>query len=174
MKNCKAKVLAAAVLAAASLAHGAVNFPLGTYVYAGSVVDFRNTVQGAESGLTIYAVAKNGTVLSRCAIVDPDESGCNFRLEIPVSTFATEKSAAVGDAPNCVIESATGMRSAATTSFPPILCASAVTNCVVKYSNAREFEHKGETVLVPEDYIDGIAYWMESKGHSEYSAVMRP
>ena len=96
MKNCKAKVLAAAVLAAASLAHGAVNFPLGTYVYAGSVVDFRNTVQGAESGLTIYAVAKNGTVLSRCAIVDPDESGCNFRLEIPVSTFATEKSAAVG------------------------------------------------------------------------------
>ena len=87
MKNCKAKVLAAAVLAAASLAHGAVNFPLGTYVYAGSVMDFRNTVQGAESGLTIYAVSTNGTVLSSCELVDPDGSGCNFRLEVPVSTF---------------------------------------------------------------------------------------
>ncbi len=170
MKNYKAKVLAAAVLAAASLAHGAVNFPLGTYVYAGSVMDFRNTVQGAESGLTIYAVSTNGTVLSSCELVDPDGSGCNFRLEVPVSTFATEKSAAVGDAPNCVIESASGMRSAATTSFPPILSATAVTNCVVKYANAREFEHKGETVLVPEDYIDGISYWMESRGHAEYSA----
>jgi len=171
MKDCKAKVLSVAMLAAFSLASGAVNYPLGTYIYTGSVMDYRNTVQGAESGLKIYAVSTNGTVLSSCEIVDADESGCNFRLEVPVSTFATEKSAAVGDAPNCFIESATGMRSAATTAFPPILCASAVTNCVVKYANAREFDHKGETVLVPEDYIDGIAYWMSQGGHAEYSAA---
>ena len=170
MKYCIAKVLSAAVLAAAFLSHGAVNIPLGTYIYAGSVMDFRNAVQGAESGLTIYAVSTNGTVLSSCALVDADESGCNFRLEVPVSTFATDKSAAVGDAPNCFIESASGMRSAATTSFPPILCASAVTNCIVKYANAREYDYKGERVLVPEDYIDGISFWMNAHGHSEYSA----
>ena len=76
MKDCKAKVLATAVLAAALVAHGAVNIPLGTYIYAGSVVDFRNTVQGAESGLTIYAVSTNGTVLSSCKLVDPDGKNC--------------------------------------------------------------------------------------------------
>ena len=171
MKQCKAKTLSAAVLAASLLASGAVNYPLGTYIYTGSVMDYRNAVQGAESGLTIYAVSTNGTVLSSCAIVDADESGCNFRLEVPVSTFATEKSAAMGDAPNCIIESATGIRSAATTAFPPILCASAVTNCMVKYANAREFDHKGEKVLVPEDYIDGISYWMGQSGYTEYSAA---
>lgn len=165
-----ARVLSAALLTAASFAHGAVNIPLGTYIYAGSVLDFRNTVQDAESGLTIYAVSTNGTVLSSCPVVDADASGCNFRLEIPVSSFATAKSAAIGDAPNCFIESAKGMRAAATTSFPPILCASAVTNCVVKYASAREFDHNGETVLVPEDYIDGISYWIEAGGHPGYSA----
>ena len=171
MKYCKAKALSVAVLAASFIASGAVNYPLGTYIYTGSVMDFRNAVQGADSGLTIHAVSTNGTVLSSCALVDADESGYNFRLEVPVSTFATEKSAAVGDAPNCIIESATGIRSAATTAFPPILCASAVTNCVVKYANAREFDHKGERVLVPEDYIDGIQPWMDAFGHSEYSAA---
>ena len=90
---------------------------------------------------------------------------------VHVQLDAVARSAAVGDAPNCIIEPATGMRSAATTAFPPILCASAVTNCVVKYGNAREFDHKGETVLVPEDYIDGISYWMSAYGHSEYSAA---
>ena len=171
MKYCKTKALSVAVLAASFLASGAVNYPLGTYIYTGSVMDYRNAVQGAESGLTIYAVSTNGTVLASCALVDADECGYNFRLEVPVSTFATEKSAAVGDAPNCIIESATGIRSAATTAFPPILCASAVTNCVVKYANAREFDHKGGKVLVPEDYIDGIRSWMAAYGHSEYSAA---
>ena len=85
-----------AALACASLAAAAlgVNFPLGTYVYTGSVLDFRHEALTSDAGATIQAVASNGTVLASSRIVDPVEStGVNFVLEVPVATTASARSA---------------------------------------------------------------------------------
>ena len=132
--------LMVAVAALAAVAEP--NFPLGTYVYAGTAMNYRNEVLTSADEIRIQAVSTNGTVLATAAVVDaPGESGVNFRLEVPVSTYASGKSAAIGDAPRCVIVTASGSRGAATETFPPILCASAVTNCVVVWSEAVAFTH---------------------------------
>ena len=74
-----------AALACASLAAAAlgVNFPLGTYVYTGSALDYRHEALTSDAGALIQAVASNGTVLASSRIVDPVEStGVNFVLDI--------------------------------------------------------------------------------------------
>lgn len=39
----------------------------------------------------------------------------------------------------------------------------------MEHSDAREFAYgDGKTVLVSEEYLDGISYWMEANGHDEY------
>ena len=162
-------MVAAALAFAAGAARAEPNFPLGTWVYEGSVMDYRNEVLGADSGLVIQAVSTNGTVMSVCTVVDADGNGTNFRLEVPVSTRATGKSAAVGDELNCVVVSPTGARSASTGPFPPVAGAMGVTNCVVKYVAATEFAYGEDgTVLVPDEYLSAIASWMDAAGHAEY------
>lgn len=162
-------MVAAAVAFAAGTARAEPNFPLGTWVYEGSVMDYRNEVLGADSGLVIQAVSSNGTVMSVCTVVDADGNGTNFRLEVPVSTRATGKSAAVGDALNCVVVSPSGAHLASTAPFPPVGGAVGVTNCVVKYVAAKEYAYgEAGTVLVPDEYLSAIAYMMEASGHAEY------
>lgn len=158
-----------AVMAAAAAA-AEPNIPLGTYVYAGTVVNYRNEAMTSADGVSVQAVATNGAVLAVASVVDPDTAGVNFRLEVPVSTSASGKSAAIGDAPRCVVVSPRGTRGAATEAFPPIVSASAVTNCVVVWSDAASFTSPdgAETVLVPEDYIEGISYLMAFSGKTAY------
>lgn len=167
--RCVLPMLAAALIGAsvpvAALAE-ALNFPLGTWVYAGSVLDYRHEVVGAASGLTVQALAEDGTVLAECPVQDPNDEGTNFRLEVPVSTRATAKSAAVGDEPACVVVSPSGTRAAA--KFPAIAAASGVAHCTVIHSDAREFAYGDGSVLVSQEYLDGISYWMEACGQSEY------
>ena len=161
-------MVAVAVAFAAGEARAEPNFPLGTWVYEGSVMDFRNEVLGADSGLVIQAVSTNGTVMSVCTVVDPDGNGTNFRLEVPVSTRATDKSVAVGDETRCVVVTRSGARAAATAPLPPVAATVGVTNCVVKYVAAKEFDYRDGTVLVPDDYLDTLAYWMYEKGYTQY------
>ena len=147
------------------------NFPIGTYVYAGTAMNFRNEVLTSADEVRIQAVAEDGTILAVAPVVDaPGENGVNFRLEVPVSTRAGEKSAAVGDAPRCVVVTSSGSRGAATERFPPILCASAVTNCIIVWSEAVTFTN-GDTAavaVVPQEYLDNIAPLMEMEGRPSY------
>ena len=74
------QVLAGAIALSAS----GVNFPVGTYIYTGSVLDYRHEVMTADAGLTIQAVSTNGTVLASSRVTDPVvSSGVNFVLEVP-------------------------------------------------------------------------------------------
>lgn len=157
-------------LAAVAPTAEAANFPIGTYVYAGTIENCRKEAMVGDDDVQVQAVSTNGTILAVSAVSDPDANGVNFRLEVPVSTHTSAKSAAIGDAPRCVVVSKRGTRGAATETFPPILCASAVTNCVVVWSDAISFTNEvdGEVVKVPEDYIDGISWLMDFYGKTPY------
>ena len=164
-------VIAVNVAVAALTAVAEPNFPLGTYVYAGTAMNFRNEVLTSADEVSIQAVADDGTVLAVAPVVDaPTVNGVNFRLEVPVASIASSKSAAIGDAPRCVIVTASGSRGAATEKFPPILCASAVTNCIVVWSEAATFTNADTSAvaIVPQEYLDNIAPLMEMEGHPVY------
>ena len=148
------------------------NFPLGTYVYTGSVLDWRHEAQGAAAGLTIQAVATNGTVLASSRVIDPVVSrGANYRLEVPVSTEASSKSAAIGDALNCVIISDEGATNVTLNPLPPVAAANAITNVTFVNASATSFPASAEgqdAVLVANDYLAGLATWMKAYGKTEY------
>ena len=162
----------AAMIAAVSLlqSRADLNFPLGTYIYAGSVLDYRHEVVAAGAGLTIQAVATNGTVLASSRVTDPvPTSGVNFVLEVPVSTQASAKSAAVGDALNCVVISEGGITNVSAKPLPPVAAANAITNLNVVSASATAFPYvDGRTVLVSDDYLAGLAPWMQAYGKSAY------
>ena len=161
-----------AVVGGAALSASAANFPLGTYVYTGSVLDWRHEAQGAAAGLTIQAVATNGTVLASSRVIDPVVSrGANYRLEVPVSTESSVKSAAVGDALNCVIISDAGATNVTLNPLPPIAAANAITNVNFVNASATSFPASAEgegVALVADDYIAGLAPYMAYYGKAEY------
>ena len=170
MKKRRRTLLAAlALVGSMTLSASGVNFPVGTYVYAGSVLDFRHEVVKADAGLTIQAVATNGTVLASSRVTDPvPTSGVNFVLEVPVSTQASAKSAAVGDALNCVVISEGGITNVSAKPMPPVAAANAITNLTVVSASATAFPYgdDGKSVLVSDDYLAGLAPWMQAFGKS--------
>lgn len=160
-----------AMVGSVALSASGANFPVGTYVYAGSVLDFRHEVVKADAGLTIQAVATNGTVLASSRVTDPvPTSGVNFVLEVPVSTQASTKSAAVGDALNCVVISEGGITNVSAQPMPPVAAANAITNLTVVSASATAFPYgdDGKSVLVSDDYLAGLAPWMQAYGKSTY------
>ena len=162
-----------ALIGSAALSSSGVNLPVGTYIYTGSVLDYRHEVMTADAGLTIQAVATNGTVLASSRVTDPVvSSGVNFVLEVPVSTEASAKSAAVGDALTCVVISEGGVTNVSPQPLPPVAAANAITNLNVVSASATAFTYvDGRTVLVSDDYLAGLAPWMEAYGKSAYDAT---
>lgn len=157
-----------------ALSASGVNFPVGTYIYTGSVLDYRHEVVTADAGLTIQAVATNGTVLASSRVTDPvPTSGVNFVLEVPVSTEASAKSAAVGDALTCVVISEGGVTNVSSQPMPPVAAANAITNLNVVSASATDFPYgdDGKTVLVSDDYLAGLVPWMQAYGKSAYDAA---
>ena len=174
MKNERLTMRALQVLAGAiAFSASGVNFPVGTYIYTGSVLDYRHEVMTADAGLTIQAVSTNGTVLAASRVTDPVvSSGVNFVLEVPVSTEASAKSAAVGDALNCVVISESGITNISAQPMPPVAAANAITNLNIVSASATAFPYvDGRTVLVSDDYLAGLAPWMEAYGKSAYDAA---
>ena len=166
----------AAIFAAFSLlqSRADVNFPLGTYIYKGSIMNYKHEVCSADAGLTIQAVATNGTVLASSRVVDPvSTSGVNFMLEVPVSTRTSAKSAAIGDALNCVVISESGVTNVSAQPMPPVAAANTITNLNVVSASATAFPYgdDGQSVLVSDDYLAGIAPWMQAYGKSAYDAA---
>ena len=92
--------LMSTVLCLASFA--AMNLPTGTYIVKGIVKDEVNRVVSVESGVKIRAVNAKGTVLAESDVGALSASGANFALTVPLTTTATDSTAAVGDELNTV------------------------------------------------------------------------
>ena len=154
-------LLVAAVCAATSAA-AAVNFPVGTHIFKGTLTDWKNRVLTSTAAVTIQAVATNGTVIASTKVANPTEDGYNFLLQIPLSSTATDSTAAVGDTLNCVLIQETGLALAAT----PLVVgdANAVSSVSLEFINTKSYSKEGQTVNVPMEYLDTIAAWMDAYG----------
>ena len=158
------------VLAAAFAAMGAAgvataaNFPTGTHLVKGTLMDWRNKVLTSSAAVTIQAVNTNGSVLASATVADPTADGFNFLLQIPLSSTATDSTAAVGDELNCVLVQESGLSLA----VDPIRVgdANTVSTISLAFVNMKRYESEdgGTTVNVPSEYVDTIAAWMEAYG----------
>ena len=113
--------------------------------------------------MTIQAVATNGTVIASTPVANPSADGYNFVLQIPLSTTATDSTAAVGDQLNCVLIQETGLALAAS----PITVgnANAVSSLALEFVNMQSYTNSaGTTVNVPAEYVDTIAAMLEDEG----------
>ena len=151
-----------AVLGTASV-FAAVNFPLGTHLVKGTLKDWQNKVLTSSAAVTIQAVATNGTVIASTKVANPTEDGYNFLLQIPLSSTATDSTAAVDDELNCVLAQDSGLSLAVS----PIKVgeANAVSTVALAYVNMKDYTSTngtGTTASVPAEYVDTIAPWMEA------------
>ena len=148
------------LMLAAMNAVAAVNFPLGTHLIKGTLKDWQNKVLTSSAAVTIQAVETNGTVLASTKVADPTADGYNFLLQIPLSSTATDSTAAIGDTLNCVLVQESGLSLAAS----PLTVgdANAVSSVCLELINMKSYTKDGETVNVPMEYVDTIAAWMEA------------
>ena len=164
-KMCKISKLAAVLLLSlaamnAASVFAAVNFPLGTHLIKGTLKDWQNKVLTSDAAVTIQAVATNGTVIASTKVADPTTDGCNFLLQIPLSTTTTDSTAAVGDTLNCVLIQESGLSLAAT----PLVVgdANAVSTVALEFVNVKSYTNGTDTANVPDEYVDTIAAWIEA------------
>lgn len=151
-----------AAMTAASVAVAA-NFPVGTHLIKGTLKDWQNKVLTSSAAVTVQAVATNGTVIASAKVADPTADGYNFLLQIPLSSAATESTAAVGDTLNCVLIQESGLSLAAN----PLVVgeANAVSTVSLAYVNMKNYtstDGTGTTASVPAEYVETIAAWMEA------------
>ena len=151
-----------AALNAASVV-AAVNFPVGTHLIKGTLKDWQNKVLTSSAAVTIQAVSTNGTVIASAKVADPTADGYNFLLQIPLSSTATDSTAAVGDTLNCVLVQDSGLSLAAN----PLVVgeANAVSTVSLAYVDMKNYtstDGTGTTASVPAEYVDTIAAWMEA------------
>ena len=149
---------------AAMKAGAAANFPLGTHLIKGTLKDWQNKVLTSSAAVTIQAVATNGTVLASTKVADPTADGYNFLLQIPLSSTATDSTAAVGDMLNCVLVQESGLSLAA--EQLPVGDANAVSTYNLAFVNMKNYTSTNgtDTASVPLEYIDTITVWMEALG----------
>lgn len=138
----------------------AANFPVGTHLIKGTLKDWQNKVLTSSAAVTIQAVATNGTVIASTKVSDPTADGYNFLLQIPLSSKATDSTAAVGDTLNCVIVQGTELSLAADPI--PVGDANTVSNVCLAFVNTKSYTKDGTTVHVAQEYIDAIGSWMEA------------
>ena len=160
------KQTAIAFVCAAALAvlpSAAVNFPVGTHLIKGTLKDWQNKVLTSSAAVTVQAVSTNGTVIASTKVADPTADGYNFLLEIPLSSKATDFTAAVSNTLNCVLVQESGLSLA----VDPLVVGEANTVSEVRlaFVNTSSYTKDGTTVNVPQEYIDAIAPWMEAFGH---------
>ena len=138
------------------------NFPVGTHLYKGTLKDWQNKVLTSSASVTVQAVATNGTVIASTKVADPTADGYNFLLQIPLSTTATDSTAAVGDTLNCVIVQDSGLSLA----VDPLVVgeANTVSSVSLAFVNMKSYTSKdgGTTVSVPSEYVDTIAAWLDA------------
>ena len=140
----------------------AANFPIGTHIVKGTLKDWQNKVLTSSAAVTIQAVSTNGNVIASTKVADPTAEGYNFLLQIPLSTTATDSTAAVGDDLNCVLVQDSGLSIA----VDPLKVgeANAVSKAAFAYVNMKNYTSAdGTTASVPAEYVETIAAWMEDE-----------
>ena len=149
-KSAVVLLLMLAAMNAASVV-AAVNFPVGTHLVKGTLTDWQNKVLTSSAAVTIQAVSTNGTVIASTKVADPTADGYNFLLEIPLSSKATDFTAAVSNTLNCVLVQESGLSLA----VDPLVVgeANAVSEVRLAFVNTRSYTKDGTTVNVPEEYI---------------------
>ena len=141
----------------------AANFPVGTHLIKGTLKDWQNRVLTSDAAVTIQAVATNGTVVASTKVANPTEDGYNFLLQIPLSSKATDSTAAVGDKLNCVLVQESGLSLAA--EQLPVGDANAVSTYALAFVYMKSYTNEvGDTVSIPTEYVDTIGVWMEAYG----------
>ena len=155
-------VVAFAAMTAAGAAVAA-NFPIGTHLVKGTLKDWQNKVLTSTAAVTIQAVAEDGNIIASTKVANPTEDGYNFLLQIPLSSTATDSTAAVDDELNCVLKQDSGLSLAVS----PIKVgeANAVSTVALAYVNMKDYTSTngtGTTASVPAEYVDTIAPWMEA------------
>ena len=148
---------------AAMNAAAAPNFPVGTHLVKGTLKDWQNKVLTSSAAVTIQAVSTNGTVIASTTVENPTADGYNFLLQIPLSSTATDFTAAVGNTLNCVLVQESGLSLA----VDPLVVGEADTVSTVSlaFVNVKSYTSTNtasETVSVPVEYVDTIAAWMEA------------
>ncbi len=141
----------------------AANFPTGTHLVKGTLKDWQNKVLTSSAAVTIQAVSTNGTVIASTKVADPTADGYNFLLQIPLSSTATDSTAAVGDRLNCVLVQESGLSLA----VDPLDVgeANAVSTVRLAFVDMKSYTSTNgtdQTVDVPAEYVDTIAPWMEA------------
>ncbi len=144
----------------AASAATAANFPVGTHLIKGTLKDWQNKVLTSSAAVTVQAVSTNGSVIASTKVADPSADGYNFLLQIPLSSKATDSTAAVGDTLNCVIVQGTELSLAADPI--PVGDANTVSNVCLAFVNTKSYTKDGTTVHVAQEYIDAIGSWMEA------------
>lgn len=144
----------------AASAATAANFPVGTHLIKGTLKDWQNKVLTSSAAVTVQAVSTNGSVIASTKVADPSADGCNFLLQIPLSSKATDSTAAVGDTLNCVIVQGTELSLAADPI--PVGDANTVSDVCLAFVNTKSYTKDGTTVHVAQEYIDAIGAWMEA------------
>ena len=148
------------LLPLAAMNAAAVNFPVGTHLIKGTLKDWQNKVLTSSAAVTVQAVSTNGSVIASTKVADPSADGYNFLLQIPLSSKATDSTAAVGDTLNCVIVQGTELSLAADPI--PVGDANTVSNVCLAFVNTKSYTKDGTTVHVAQEYIDAIGSWMEA------------
>ena len=148
------------LLSLAVLNAAAANFPVGTHLVKGTLKDWQNKVLTSSAAVTVQAVSTNGSVIASTKVADPSADGYNFLLQIPLSSKATDSTAAVGDTLNCVIVQGTELSLAADPI--PVGDANTVSNVCLAFVNTKSYAKDGTTVHVAQEYIDAIGSWMEA------------
>ena len=144
----------------AASAATAANFPVGTHLIKGTLKDWQNKVLTSSAAVTVQAVSTNGSVIASTKVADPSADGYNFLLQIPLSSKATDSTAAVGDTLNCVIVQGTELSLAADPI--PVGDANTVSDVCLAFVNTKSYAKDGTTVHVAQEYIDAIGAWMEA------------
>ncbi len=133
----KATTLALAVALGAAAPLAAANFPVGTHLIKGTLKDWQNKVLTSSAAVTVQAVSTNGSVIASTKVADPSADGYNFLLQIPLSSTATDSTAAVDDELNCVLAQDSGLSLAVS----PIKVgeANAVSTVALAYVNMKDY-----------------------------------
>lgn len=159
-------------LFAALTSVGAVNFPMGTYIVTGTVMNYKHEALRANSEATVQAVSSSGAILASCRVADPAENGVNYALQIPISTTSSAESAAIGDIVRCAVVSAAGVTNIAPAALPPIPAANAIARVNFVSASTTSFAYSDpSSVQVADDYLAALTILMHSRGISAYSAT---
>ena len=164
-----AKLTGLLLLPLAAMNAAAVNFPVGTHLIKGTLKDWQNKVLTSSAAVTVQAVSTNGSVIASTKVADPTADGCNFLLQIPLSSKATESTAAVGDKLNCVLVQESGLSLAV--EQLDVGDANTVSNVCLAFVNMKDYTKDGTTVKVAQEYVDTIAVWMEVLGYESLRRV---